>query len=67
MTSDFTKSLDDPQFLGDGLYCGNDGWLVWVWTSDGLSVTAGPLAFEPETLAALVDYNRRIRGITSRV
>ena len=61
------KKLEDKQYLGDGLYCGNDGWSIWVWSSDGENLTHRPVALEPETLEALVQYNRRIRGITSRV
>lgn len=61
------SKLEDKTYLGDGVYAGNDGWHVWVWASDGYVVTAGPVAFCPETLASLVEYNRRIRGITSRV
>lgn len=62
-----TKTLADKEYLGDGVYAGNDGWNVWVWASDGVEVTYGPVAFEPGTLEALIRYNRRIRGITSVV
>lgn len=59
--------LEDRTYLGDGVYAGNDGYQVWVWASDGSNVTSGPVALEGEVMEALVNYNRRIRGITSRV
>lgn len=47
------------QYLGDGVYADFDGYQVWCETLvDG---RAHRIAFEPETLAALVDFDRQAR------
>lgn len=51
----------DPQFIGDGVYCGHDGYQVWVWTSNGIRDSEA-IALEPGVLEQLRRYAQD-RGI----
>lgn len=50
------------EYLGDGVYAEIDAGLggIVLTTSDGLEVT-NKIVLEPEVLAALEDYLRRLR------
>lgn len=51
--------MDDEIYLGDGVYGGQDGYHIWIWTSDG--ITKGkPIALEPPVLDALFAYRERL-------
>ena len=51
--------MRDEIYLGDGVYAGQDGYHIWIWTSDG--VTKGkPIALEPRVLDALSAYRSEL-------
>lgn len=45
----------DEIYLGDGVYAENDGWHIWIWTSDGVQ-SSQKIALEPKVLDSLVKY-----------
>jgi hypothetical protein len=52
--------LKAKDYLGDGIYCGFDGYQVWLWASNGTEETE-PIALEPGTLIRLNQYAERVR------
>jgi hypothetical protein len=42
------------RYLGDGVYAGFDGSLIWLWAERAGREHA--IAFEPETMASLAKY-----------
>jgi hypothetical protein len=51
--------MNDETYLGDGVYAGQDGYHIWLWTSDG--ITRGkPIALEPQVLDALSAYRSKL-------
>lgn len=51
--------MKDEIYLGDGVYAGQDGYHIWLWTSDGVRQSE-PIALEPEVLDALNAYRERL-------
>lgn len=48
------------QYIGDGVYASHDGYHVWLRTDrDGMQHR---IALEPEVLASLIAYEKRIRA-----
>jgi hypothetical protein len=47
--------MEDETYLGDGVYAGQEGYYIWLWTSDGITKSK-PIALEPEVLDALASY-----------
>jgi len=53
------EDLKEKDYLGDGVYCGFDGFQIWIWTSNGVRESEA-IALEPYTLLALHRYMVRI-------
>ena len=51
--------MEDQIYLGDGVYAGQDGYHIWVWTSDGIN-NGKPIALEPQVLDSLFAYRARL-------
>jgi hypothetical protein len=51
--------MKDETYLGDGVYAGQDGYHIWLWTSDGITKSK-PIALEPQVLDALTIYRSRL-------
>jgi len=51
--------LYEKDYLGDGVYCGFDGFQIWLWTSNGVQ-NSEPIALEPHTLNNLNAYAARV-------
>lgn len=47
--------LELRQYLGDGVYVGSDGFQLWLYTSDGMTVQ-NRIALEPNVLKNLIEY-----------
>ena len=47
--------MNDETYLGDGVYAAQDGYHIWIWTSDGIDKSK-PIALEPQVLDALTKY-----------
>lgn len=45
----------DKIYLGDGVYAEQDGYHIWLWTSDGIN-DSRKIALEPAVLDALFAY-----------
>lgn len=59
-------ALDNPEYLGDGVFIGNDGQQVWIWISDGQSHTR-PIALDPSMPSRIVEHRRKfITGTAAR-
>jgi hypothetical protein len=53
------EEFKDKYYLGDGLYCGHDGYHVWLWCDrDG---TRHFVALEPHVMTALELYVKRLQ------
>lgn len=51
-------SDENKTYLGDGVYAEHDGYMISVYTSNG--ITKGePIYFEPEVLDALIRFSKR--------
>jgi len=48
----------DKSYLGDGAYVEDDGYCLWLTTSNGITET-NRICLEPEVLAALLRYVER--------
>lgn len=60
-----TNSLQDKDYLGDGVYVGHDGYHIILWLDDG-GPPGRPIALEPSVMNALDRYRNRVRkGIES--
>ena len=55
-----TPALQAQEYLGDGLYCGFDGWHVVLYASNGMETT-NVVYLEPEVLRAFERYCARLR------
>ena len=51
--------MEDEIYLGDAVYAGQDGYHIWIWTSDGISKSKA-IALEPQVLDALAAYRSRL-------
>jgi hypothetical protein len=51
--------MKDEIYLGDAVYAGQDGYHIWLWTSDGIEKSK-PVALEPAVLDALFAYRSRL-------
>ena len=54
--------LKEQRYLGDGLYCGFDGFQIWLYASNGLRVS-DEVALEPNVLEALFNYVERLHKV----
>ena len=54
-----TIEIKDKIYLGDAVYAGQDGYHIWLWTSDGVNET-NHIALDPEVLDALAAYRERL-------
>lgn len=54
------SDLKQKEYLGDGVYCGYDGWQIWLWTDHGFGPDQRPIALEPAVLERLNAFDRRI-------
>lgn len=50
-----SSELTDKSYLGDGVYCGFDGYQIWIWTFDGIK-EKNFIAIEPHVLDLLNNY-----------
>jgi hypothetical protein len=60
------KGVKDPDYLGDGVYCGHDGnGVLVVWLVHPGSLGPDAIALEPQVMSALVRYRQRLslRGL----
>lgn len=60
------STLTERSYLGDGVYCGFDGFHVWVWTSDGVRESPA-IAFDPDVIESFNAYVSRIRHAKDKV
>lgn len=44
-------------YLGDGVYAKFDGYMIWIWTSDGVHESE-KIAIEPFVFKALIEFAR---------
>lgn len=51
--------MKDETYLGDGVYAAQDGYHIWIWTSDGIS-NSKAIALEPPVLDALNAYREHL-------
>lgn len=51
--------MEDKIYLGDAVYAGQDGYHIWIWTSDGIA-DSKPIALEPAVLDALFAYRSEL-------
>lgn len=51
------KEAETVVYIGDGVYCSNDGYHIWLRTLEGAAI-----ALEPPVLDALDSYRRKIVG-----
>lgn len=50
--------LLNKSYLGDAVYIGHDDWHVWLYTSDGVSIT-NRIALDPHVLAECLKWVHR--------
>lgn len=48
----------EDQYLGDGVYASFDGWHIWLDTRAQIPVNK--IALEPEVIAALFSYAKKL-------
>lgn len=53
------ETLTKKQYLGDGVYVGWDGFNVWLFTDNGISVT-NQIALEPQVIDTLKGWLERL-------
>lgn len=58
--------LRDQIYLGDGLYCGHDGFQIWLYTSNGFEIS-NEVALDSNVQHALFRYLERIYNVTITV
>lgn len=51
--------MKDRTYLGDGVYAEQDGYHIWLWTSNGVA-DSDRIALEPAVLDALFAYRGRL-------
>jgi len=51
--------IRDKIYLGDAVYAGQDGYHIWLWTSDGVEET-NHIALEPAVLDSLDAYRKKL-------
>lgn len=51
--------MRDETYIGDGVYAAQDGYHIWIWTSDGITKSQ-PIALEPPVFDALFAYRERL-------
>jgi hypothetical protein len=54
----------EPEYLGDGVYAGHDGYQIWLAANDQRNQV---IALEPEVLVALIAYAERVGMLPPRV
>jgi len=60
------SKLDEPRYLGDGVYASFDGYYIWLRTGSHLDAEAtNRVALEPSVFAALVKYERDVARATN--
>lgn len=47
----------DEIYLDDGVYANQDGYHIWLWTSNGIK-NSQKIALEPNILNALFNYRK---------
>lgn len=47
--------MNDVEYLGDGVYCYNDGYQLWLVTGNHLNPDS-KIALDPRTLAVFLAY-----------
>ena len=47
--------LQEPKYIGDGVYARHDGYQIWLETLGSMNVQR--IALEPEVLSNLLSYN----------
>lgn len=55
------KDLEDPKYLGDGLYAGHDGYQIWLIAHNGMS-SLDAVALEREVAESFLNYAIKIYG-----
>lgn len=53
--------LKDPEYIGDGVYVGHDGFAIWLYANDHQNPT-DRVALEPDVYEALVAYVERLKS-----
>lgn len=53
------EELKDQIYLGDGVYAGQDGYHIWLWTSNGVE-DSSPIALEPAVIDFLNTYRAEL-------
>lgn len=56
MNNIFGEELQEPEYLGDGIYAGHDGYQIWI----GANAPTGTVALEPGVFLALLRYAKKV-------
>jgi hypothetical protein len=54
------KNLKFKRYIGDGVYAGFDGYLIWIWVEPAGQPKIS-IALEAETLASLAKYTADLK------
>lgn len=54
------ESLQEPEYLGDGLYASWDGWQIRLYAYNGVRAT-NEVFLEPAVLAAFLRYAQNLK------
>jgi hypothetical protein len=49
------EELQLKSYIGDGVYVGHDGYHVWLYTDNGITVT-NKIALDPEVLSNFLHW-----------
>lgn len=54
------EELENKVYLGDGVYAGHDGYQIWLYTDNGMSIT-NKIALDPSVLAVFLEYVKSLK------
>jgi hypothetical protein len=52
--------VSEPTYLGDAVYADFDGYMIRLFTTDGMTVQS-EIFFEPQVYAALIHYVQTLK------
>lgn len=64
MAAEDLLSLQEPVYLGDGLYAAFDGWQIRLYAHNGVTAT-NEVFLEPQVLAVFLRYIDNLKAVTS--
>ena len=57
--------IKDADYIGDGVYVGNDGYSVWLYVGDGAGCY-NRVALDPGVMTKLIHYNKLFMDALSK-